>query len=194
MLKKNPVLASMIGMLLAAPHYLTEAAAGGKRQSVCDKEFVENDDGSVTGEVRFKFSDGVEKTVNVFDLSTEMQRRLTVHGALQKIGDSYAGVKGDVGQAKTNVDSMIEQLKDGKWKGDRGEAGPRLGELAEAIARIKGVTVEISRAAVEKATDDMRKDWRSNAKVKAVIAQIRAENAAKELEVAGEGTLNVDLG
>jgi hypothetical protein len=62
----------------------------------------------------------------------------------------------------------------------------RLVELAEAIGRIKAVPIEQAMAAVEKATDEQRKTWRSDAKVKSVLATIRAEAAARALEEADE--------
>ena len=92
--------------------------------------------------------------------------------------------------------AVIDGLKAGSWRSaaGEGEGKPRLGELAEAIARIKGVPLEKAMAAVEKADEKQRKDWRSNAKVRAVIAQLRAEKAAKDLEAAAEKDLAIDLG
>lgn len=185
----------LIAMLIPALFpMMAVGEGGGKRVVVCEKSFEESDDGALTGRVDFTFSDGHVESLNVFDdLPAEIQRRLTVHGLLQKGGDSYAGVKGNVAEAKANLAAILEQLKSGAWKGERGDAGPRLGELAEAIARIKSVPVEKAREAVEKATDEQRKDWRSNAKVKSVIATLRAEAAAKALEAAGEQELTVDI-
>ena len=55
-------------------------------------------------------------------------------------------------------------------------------ELAQAIARVKGVPTEKALTAVENSDEKQRKEWRSNLKVKAVLAQIRAEKAVKALE------------
>ncbi|MBM3359463.1 MAG: hypothetical protein FJY54_17270 [Betaproteobacteria bacterium] len=55
-------------------------------------------------------------------------------------------------------------------------------ELAQAIARIKQIPAETALAAVEKAPEEKRAIWRSNAKVKATIAAIRAEKAAEAAE------------
>lgn len=167
-----------------------------KRVSVCEKSFEENDQGQATGIVRFNFTDGSEQILDTNALAADMQMRLRVHGALQKIGDSYAGVKGNVAEAKQNVEDMISQLTSGAWKGERGDAGPRLGELAEAIAEIKGAPLEAVKAAVEKAakeSPEQVKAWRTNAKVKATIAAIRARNAQKELEAAGEQSLDINV-
>lgn len=50
-------------------------------------------------------------------------------------------------------------------------------ELAHAIARIKGVSIDKALAAVEQADEDTRRNWRTNAKVKYAIAQNRADRA-----------------
>jgi len=55
-------------------------------------------------------------------------------------------------------------------------------ELAQAISRLKGVAIERTLSAVEKASDEERTQWRSNARVKAKLAEIRAEKAYAALE------------
>lgn len=148
-----------------------------------------------TGLVSFTFGNGVTLEVDSNTLSTEMQKQLMLHGISQKVGDSYAGAKGDYDKAVEAAKGVIDQLTQGVWRAGRGEgeARPRLGELAAAIARIKGVDYDKAMAAVEKATDEQRKAWRGNVKVKATIAQIRAEAAAKALEQAAEQELVVEL-
>lgn len=169
--------------------------ADGQSAEPSKPKFAEKEYDLDTGEVSFTFGNGKSLSLNVNELAPEIQKQLMLHGAAQKIGDSYAGAKGNYADALEAASGVIEQLKQGIWRAARGEgdARPRLAELAEAIARIKQVELEKATAAVEKATDDQRKTWRSNAKVKAVIAQIRAEKAAKALEEAGEQTLEVDV-
>ena len=166
------------------------AEAESKKPSFCSKEYDLE-----TGEVSFTFGNGTIVSTNLSDYSADIQKQFALHGISQKGGDSYAGVKGDFAEGIANLKEVLANAKLGIWRAGRGEgeSRPRLGELAEAIARIKAVPVEQAMAAVEKATDDQRKDWRSNAKVKAVIAQIRAEAAAKALEAAGEQQLNITL-
>lgn len=143
--------------------------------------------------VSVEFGNGTTLELDVSSLPQEMQTQLMLHGAAQKIGDSYAGVKGNFSEGIANAQGVIDQLKAGEWRGAGDEARPRLAELAEAIARIKGVDLERSTAAVEKASDEQRKTWRSNAGVKATIAKIRAEKAAKALEAAGESAQEVEV-
>jgi hypothetical protein len=164
-------------------------------EAVAKVKFCDKDYDLDTKEVFFKFGNGTELKLETSRVPEETRIQLMLHGASQKVGDSFAGVKGNFAEGIGNAQDVIDQLYAGVWKADReGDARPRLAELAEAIARIKQVPIESATAAVEKGTDDQRKTWRSNAKVKAVIAQIRAEKAAKALEdaeKAGAQTLEV---
>jgi hypothetical protein len=155
-------------------------------------KFADKDYDVETGEFEIAFGNGQSVKCMVYELPAEIQKLLMLHGASQKIGDSYAGVKKNYDEAIKNANDVIEQLKAGSWKSLGGdEARPRLGELAEAISRIKGTDLEKTKLAVEKATDEQRKTWRTNNKVKAVIAQLRAEKAQAELEAAGEKELDI---
>lgn len=161
-------------------------AARSDRNKVAKKEYDLD-----TRVVSITFSDESALELDCNELPSEIQTRLMLHGASQKLGDSFAGVKGNVAEAKTNVQAVIDALRSGEWGTGGDEARPRLAELAEAISRIKNTDLEKTKAAVEKASDEQRKAWRSNAKVKATIAQLRAEKAQKALEAAGEQTLDI---
>lgn len=175
---------------LIAPMFAVEpgASAESKKAPFCSKNWDES------GIVSFTFGNGEKLEFDTSKVSERTRLDLTCHGASQKIGDSYAGAKGNFAEGISNAKAVIQQLYDDKWSADREGGAPRLGELAEAIARIKGVTLEVATAAVEKATDDQRKTWRSNAKVKAVIAQVRSEAAQKALEAATPADLEINLG
>lgn len=162
-------------------------------------KFAEKDFDLDTGEVIFSFGNGTELKLDVNSLSPEIQKRLMFHGTLQKIGDSYAGAKGDFSKAIESARSVIEQLQSGEWRAARGEGEgrPRLGELSEAIARVKGVSVEEATTAVTAAAAldgdeaaraagaEKLKAWRAHPKIKAAIAAIRAEKAQAEADAAG---------
>ena len=164
-------------------------AAAAKSPKFCDKDYDLD-----TGVVYFSFGNGKTLEFDSNRVSEEIRKTLLLHGASQKIGDSFAGAKGNFQLGLQSAQDVIEQLYAGAWSAGRGEgeARPRLAELAEAISRIKAVVLDRAAAAVEKASDEQRKAWRLNAKVKAVIAQIRAEKAAKALEEAGEQELVVE--
>src|SRR3970282_2271582 len=95
------------------------------------------------------------------------QRRLTVHGAIQKGGDTNASFsKGfQYSEAISRLEAVVEALQNGSRRVE-GDAKARLVEPAAAIARIKSVVIERARAAVDAATDEQRQQWRSNWKVK----------------------------
>jgi hypothetical protein len=165
-----------------------QATAGDAKAKFCDKEYDLD-----TGVNYFAFGNGKTLEFDSNRCSDEIRKQLMLHGAAQKIGDSFAGAKGNFELGIGSAQDVIEQLYGGVWKAGRGEgeSRPRLAELAEAISRIKSVVLDRATAAVEKASDEQRKAWRLNAKVRAVIAQIRAEKAAKALEEAGEQELEV---
>jgi hypothetical protein len=141
----------------------------------CDKSA----DGSI---VRFTFGNGQALELDVMGLDESIQQELMLHGALQKIGDSYAGAAGDYEFAISNAKKVIDNLVSGQWKAAReaGEAKPKTGELAEAIARIKGIELAQAAELVNSLDDDQRKAVRGKDAVKAVIAQIRYEKAQKK--------------
>lgn len=186
---KRKLLAIAVAAGLTGPLFMADAAvAEDKKPKFAEKEYDLD-----TGVVTFTFGNGKVVECNVNEFNEDTRKQLMLHGMSQKGGDSYAGAKGNFAEAIASVQDVIDQLKLGVWRAARGEgdARPRLAELAEAIARIKQVAIEAATKAVEAGTDDQRKSWRSNAKVKAVIAQIRAEKAAKALEEAGEQALDI---
>lgn len=143
--------------------------------------------------IEFTFSDGTVITADIGSLSAEIQLQLMMHGASQKLGDSYASAKGNVSEGVASLQKTIETLQSGSWTAGRadGETKPRTTELAEALARIKGIDIAAAQAAVEAADEEKRKTLRSHPKVKAVIAAIRAEKAARKAEKAEDGDFEV---
>ena len=67
--------------------------------------------------VSVEFGNGTVLELNCSELSPEMQTQLMLHGAAQKVGDSYAGVKGNFNEGISNAQSVIDQLKAGEWRG-----------------------------------------------------------------------------
>ena len=139
-----------------------------------------------SGTAEFKFGDGRLLSFNVDALSDDIKRELLFHGVMQKVGDAAAGAKGSFDDGVANCGRVIEQLQAGQWTATRGggEAKPRVTDLANAIARLKGIEVEKALSAVEAATDEQRKAWRALPAVKLELARIREERARKALEEA----------
>lgn len=179
--------------LLAGLSYMTGADGGGAtnttgttgtpgptsasgRIKVAEKDY---DEESKTFSI--VFADGAKADVELESLPSNIVTLLALHGLSQKLGDSYASVKGDVAAAKTKFEAVLTQLQSGEWKKAResGEGGAKVTELAEAIAQFKGAALEKANAVVAKASPEQIKQWRANAKIKAIIAQIRAKKAAE---------------
>ena len=184
---------SMIAMAVASG--LMAAATGGEQSTstggaakaprFCEKDWDDAYEGK--GDIiYFRFSNGTTLELDMKEVPDETVRLLAFHGASQKVGDSFAGVKGNFSEGITNAQQVIDLLKQGEWSAEREGGGPRLAELAEAISRIKGVPIEKVKAAVEAATPEERSNWRSNAGVKAEVAKLRAEKAQAALDAQGE--------
>jgi len=161
------------------------------RESVCEKDYDES-----TREASFEFSDGTLLVLEVAKLSPEIQTRLMLHGAMQKVGDSYSSVRGNVVDAISRAKAVIAALSAGEWGPEREGGGTRVGLLAEAIARIKGVSPDTARAALQLSPDASDEDkkamrskistLRSHPQIKATIARIQLERAEEEAKSAPE--------
>jgi hypothetical protein len=137
--------------------------------------------------VEIVFGDGATLTLAKSDLNDSIWLRAALHGLLQKIGDSYAGAKGDYKAAKKAASDVIEALKAGTWNAGRGEGEgkPRVLELAVAISRLKGIAVADAETKLRTLDEAAVKSLRNIPEIKAEIASIRAEKAREALAKAG---------
>lgn len=135
-----------------------------------------------TGSVTFKFSDGSEALFDVTRVSDEIRAKLALHGASQKIGDSYAGAGDDeiadpLAYAKERVADTIAQLYAGDWRTVTVGGG---GILAEAMAAVSGLSREDCAAQLVELNDDEKKELRKKPKIAAALARIKlARDAAR---------------
>lgn len=180
------------------------------------KKVVEVVDGKATGKIVFYHDDHVvaqaatEKEpavegVDSFDVF-ELQKvpgadaldpnttagRLALHGASQKVGDSYAGAAtaskelniSALDYAKQAVRETIGQLYAGTWRVNAG-GGPRVNELAIAISRATGEPLEGEEGtiALVGAMDEAAvKAWRKKPKIQLELSKIAAEKLARKIE------------
>lgn len=141
-------------------------------------------DGSV---VTFTFSNGDTLAVDVDKFSPETQKRLALHGAAQKVGDSYAGAK-TVEDAVSEATQVHTNLLNGEWGRERGESAD--GSLLEqAYLRViqQGVpglkpanpdaTLEDARAKISTFTDEQKKNLRKVPAIVEAIGAIQLERA-----------------
>lgn len=147
------------------------------------------------GTTHFTFGNGEAVSINPSELSEEQQRNLMYHGLVQKCRDSFSSAKGDFAFGIASVTKVVTNLRDDKWTASRetGESKPKIGELVQALANLKGMPVDVVQAAVEKASDEKRKVWRKNGDVAAEILRIRAENARARAEKAATKEALPDL-
>lgn len=136
-----------------------------------------------TGLITFTFDDKTTIDFDVNKVNDAVKARLALHGASQKIGDSYAGAGADtnpLAYAKAAVEATIKDLYAGNWRA-ASAAGPRGSDLATAFSRATGKPIEACIAFVNGLDDDAKKALRGKAKIKIELAKIGAEKAAAKL-------------
>ena len=127
--------------------------------------------------VSLQFTDGENLTVNLADLSPEMVTQLALHGLSQKLGDSYSGEK-DVEVARAKANAVAERLAKGEWKATRdGSGSGRITDLAHAIVRVTGRTLEEVVSMLEEKTKEEKAAIRKNKAVKKALLEIQLERA-----------------
>lgn len=149
---------------------------------------------SIEGNVcTWEMADGTNVVGDLATFPEEIVKQLALHGLRQKGSDSYAGLK-TVEEAAQAVGRVIEQLRSGEWTAARASGGgaPRTTLLAEALSRLaqasgKEVSIEQAAETISQLPDDSdegisKKSLRADPAVKAMIATIKQERAAKELE------------
>lgn len=140
--------------------------------------------------VRITFANDATLELNFSDLSEEMKFRLMGHGASQKLGDASAGTE-TVDEAIAETKKVLERLLAGDWKSVRESgAGPKIGLLVEALARVTKKDPVECRDVVEQLDDDAKKKLRAHPAVKAAMADIRAERERAKLTEGG-GDFNI---
>ena len=160
-----------------------------KKQTVCKKVYVAADGNETRSasheavELQFQFGNGHTHIVKLADHQTEIRDCLTWFGISEKYGNSYAGAKGDAGDAEDKFLSMQEQLRGGTWV-DKAEAGPRPSLIADAIIAAlvaAGEKVDEGRAGTirDKVKDkDTREGALNDPVIKAQYEAIKAARAA----------------
>lgn len=115
---------------------------------------------------------GKKFSVDLSIYSDSIRGHATIHGFKQKFGDAESG--GTPAEKYAMVQRIHENLLNDSWElvGERDNSGV----IVEAICNLKKLKEDVVRKA---ATPEKLKEWATNAKVKAEIAQIRAKRAAK---------------
>lgn len=142
------------------------------------KKIVDLDSGVIT----FTFDDGNTVEFDSRKVSAEISRRAMLHGFSQKLGDSYAGAGKDadpLAYAKAAVNDTIAQLYAGDWRAASvGGGGSRVSVFVLALARASGATVEEAGEFADSLDEAQTTAWKAKPAIKALMAAIRAEQAA----------------
>lgn len=142
--------------------------------------------------VTFKFSNGSTLVAKLAEVPG-MVTRLALHGLSQKLGDPFAGAKGDVALAFGLASDAYGALKQNQWseRGKGEEEGPTI--ICEAIARAHGKDLNKVVAAWAKLDEKIQKALRSDPAVKTAMAEIRLERAKKAAAAAAAVAVDVSV-
>lgn len=142
--------------------------------------------------VTFDFGEKVGAVIsNLNHCTPEMVLRYALHGACQKHGDAYSGCAGDAIVAAAACTKSVEQVEGAtpKWT-DRKAGVPGLPSVfVEAVQRQqlaihdRDLSFDAVKDKLEAMTDDKRKALKQNAKLGAIMAEIRAERATAKATV-----------
>lgn len=140
------------------------------------------------GIIEFRFDDESAETFDMGRVPEAIRTQLMFHGASQKIGDSYAGASAaadPLAYAKESVRDTIAQLYAGTWRVSV-SAGPRVSDLAAAVALATGKTLDECVTIIGNLDDGQKKVLRKQPKVAAALASIAAKKAAERAARAAE--------
>jgi hypothetical protein len=110
------------------------------------------------------------------------------HGFKQKFGDAASG--GTPAEKYAEVQAIHASLLANAW--ERTATIDLTPLICEAVSRIKKIPLAKIEAAAKKKPDQV-KTWSGNAEVKAEIAKIRAEKAAKAAAEAEKEDLTIEM-
>lgn len=102
--------------------------------------------------------------------------QLALHGLKQKVGDAAAKEAGATAAEKlAAMQQVVDSLKRGEWNARGAGAG---GLVVEAIARVKGLSVEEALERWRELSEADKDAVRKHPAIKAAVAEIRAERLA----------------
>lgn len=131
-------------------------------------------------------------SVDVSKFSEKVRHEAMLHGFKQKYGDVESG--GTAAEKYDMLQRVIAAHESGSWDVQAGTRDDS-GIIIEAVALRFDYTVEQVNAALDEADDREAKlkEWRSNPKVKATIAKIRADRAEAAAEEAEADDIEIDV-
>lgn len=128
--------------------------------------------------VRFDFRNGETR---IFSVPTDLLLQFAAHGASQKLGDCFAGVK-ELDDAIQTYDETAHRLSEGKWT-EESTGGTNAGSsiLQKALMEVTGKSAEDIRAFLASKTPKEKMALRGNPKIKPTVDRLEAEKAARQV-------------
>lgn len=184
-----------------------DGATVSKRSAKCSRTFKDNA-GNITsrasGEVSaviftFPGLDNRTLVMQLNDLPESIIRAAAAFGINTSVGNTFGGTP-DPEEAFELAEARWERLKEGEWSAERGESGPRTGDLVEAVRAAKtkaGATFDEAAFVAKLQSGELKRE--AVTAIPAVKAEIDAiklkrlqERAAKSAEAAkaSAGDLN----
>lgn len=163
------------------------------RVSIATKKVADDLSGA---SISFTNGDVVEAKLD--ELSPEIQTRLALHGLMQKLGDSYAGVKDDVAVAAARAKNVLQNLMAGDWTKAATGGGGGVSDLVKALSEITGEAIELCVEIVDSLSKKDKAELRNQQQVAVILARYAQERAeaklAKLRESGGDAKAPFDLG
>ncbi len=185
-----------------------------KQEPVCKKTYLDADgktystmpaDPSAIVALSFGFLDDGEAFVfNPDNYSDDMKEAFMFFGASECLGNSYAGVKGDIVAARENLAARNQTIMNGFWRSGTGGGGSKMDSiLVEAvIATYADADIEKDAAVIrayflcedfvgneddlKTERSDKRKKWMKRQDTATHYARIKAERDAKKVTLASD--------
>ena len=141
------------------------------------------------GTLAFSFTNGKELIADTKQFAEAIIRRAAIHGVEQKIRDSFAGVKGDADLAFENASKVYANLLAGTWNAGRASGSGDTGGAAwiEAVAEIKGWSLEDARKKLGGLDDERKKAIKTSPPVVRKVLEIKLRKAQAAIEALGTG-------
>ncbi len=131
------------------------------KKPVCKKNYVDGDgktyatmpaDPSTIVALQFKFlDDGDPFVFNPDNYSDDMREAFMFFGASEALGNSYAGVKGDIVAARENLAARNQTILNGFWTSRTGGGGSKMDSIL-----VEAVIATYADADIEKEADVIR--------------------------------------
>jgi hypothetical protein len=159
-------------------------AAKNTEQKKFLSKLTPEDIGGIAGGMVFVLGNGVRVEFELDSCTEGMIRKLALHGASQKIGDSTSGFSKDrdFHSAFGTMQGIVDNLYNDVWSS---RSGGGSADLVKALAELQGATLEEVQAVVDTMTEEQLAEVKGNKQVKAKIAEYvsaRATEAAKTVK------------